>query len=71
MVAPCDQRVYVHLIKKFCNDRKTKVSGYLRLIAKKSHGRLITAATLVLPFGLGKFRHVLDVDLRKIKVIYC
>ena len=67
----CDQKVYVYLMKKFCNERMTKVRGCFRFIAKKSHGRLITAAILVLLFSLGKFGHALDVDLQKIKVIYC
>ena len=35
---------------------------------KNSYGRLIAAATLILPLGLGKFGHVLNVDLQKIKI---
>ena len=57
------RKVYVQLMKKFCNDMKTKVSGCFRLIAKKSLGRFIVVAALVLPLGLDKFGHVLDVDL--------
>ena len=44
---------------------KTKVSECFRLIAKKSCSRLIVVAMLVLPLGLDKFGHVLDVDLKK------
>ena len=53
-------------MRKFPNDIKTKVSGCLRLTSKKKvHGRLMAAAMLVLPFGLGKFGHGLEVDLQK------
>ena len=44
---------------------KTKVSECFRLIAKKSCGRLLAIATLVLPLDLGRFGHVLDADLKK------
>ena len=44
---------------------KSKVSEYFSLITKKSRGRLIADATLILPLGVGKFGHVLDVDLLK------
>ena len=55
---------YLDLMRKFVNDMKTKVSKYFRLISeKKGHGRLI-AAMQALPFGLGKFGRVLEVDLQ-------
>ena len=56
------QKVYVHLMRKFPNNTKIKVSGCFKLISKKGHGRLITVATLVLPLGLGKFGHALEID---------
>ena len=34
-------------------------------LKKKGHGRIIAAATLGLPLGLGKFGHVLEVDPQK------
>ena len=52
-------------MRKFCNNMKTKVSECFRLIAKKSCGRLIVVAMLILPLGLDKFGHVLDADLKK------
>ena len=35
-VAPCDQNVRVHLMRKFPNDVMTKISGCLRLISKRN-----------------------------------
>ena len=52
-------------MRKFCNDMKTKVSWCFRWIAKKSYGKLIAFAILVLPLALDKFEHVLDADLPK------
>ena len=49
-------------MRKFPKDMKTKVSKCFRWIPKKDHGRLIATAMLVLPLGLGKFRHVLKDD---------
>ena len=59
------RKVYVHLMRKFCNDMKTKVIECFRLITKKHCGKLIAVATLVLPLGLDKFGHVLNADLLK------
>ena len=59
------RKVCVYLMKKFRNDIKTKVSGCFKLIAKKSHGRLIAATMLVLPLGLREFGQVFNVDLLK------
>ena len=55
-------------ISQRCEDQSQRV---LQVDRQKNRGRLIATAALVLPLGLGKFGHVLDVDLQKIKVIYC
>ena len=58
----CHQKLYVNLMRKFPHNMKTKVSECFRLISKKSHGRLIATAMLLLPLGLGKLGYVLGVD---------
>ena len=58
---------YFELMRKFSNDLKIKVS---RSPKRKGHGRLIAAAMYVLLLDLGRFRHVLEVSLKK-KVISC
>ena len=51
-------------------DQSQRVLQFDHLPPKKCHCRSIAAPLDVLPPGLGKFRHVLEVDLQK-KVIDC
>ena len=58
-------------LRKFPIDIQTKVSESFSLISKKrkGHCKLIAAPVDVLPHGLGKFGHVLEIELQKKEAI--